>query len=326
MYRKPHILVIEDDVLTAKIIVKDVESYGCQVDCAYTGGDGINRAIESLPDIVLLDLILPDTTGYDVCRLLRNHAKTSNVQIIVLTARGEIDSKITAFKCGANDYVTKPYDVKELNERITACLRVQRVREDLDKLIHDQRETRGNLLKAEQLAITDPLTGLFNRRFFDDILSREFLRFHRYGIFFSFMMIDVDYFKKINDSISHQAGDKVLCELSEVIRSQVRDIDILSRWGGDEFGVILPHSSCDVAAPIANRILKAVSAHQFSPLAGGESLTVSIGVSGLPTENISKASQIVEAADQALMRAKKKGRQQVEVATDKDVPLIIPEA
>lgn len=324
MYRKPRILVVDDDVLIAKSILKDVESGGCEVDCVYTGAEGVSKAIASVPDIILLDLNLPDTTGYDVCRLLRNHEKTSNIQIIVLTGKGDIESKITAFKCGANDYLTKPYDSGELNERVAACLRVKRVREDLDHLIRDQIHAKESLLKAEQLAITDPLTGLFNRRFFNDILSREYLRFNRYGIFFSLMMIDVDHFKQINDSISHDAGDRVLCELSDIIRLQVRDIDVLSRWGGDEFAVVLPHSSCDTAAPIASRILNAVGGHRFSPLTGWwNSLAVSIGVSGLPIQNVSSATQIVAAADRALARAKSKGRHQIDVATDQDIGPII---
>jgi len=320
MYRKPRILVVDDDTLAVKRIVHDVESFGYDAFCAYTGAECMTKATTWMPDIILLDLVLPDTTGYDVCRLLRSIEKVANIQIVVLTGKGEIESKITAFKCGANDYLTKPYDAQELNDRITACLRIQRVREDLENLISDQKETKQNLLKAEQLAITDPLTGLFNRRFFNDILSREFLRFNRYGIFFALMMIDVDHFKQVNDSMSHEAGDTVLCELSDVIRSQVRDIDILARWGGDEFAVVLPHSSCDIAAPIAKRILKVVSAHKFSRLAGWKSpLAVSIGVAGLPAQNVSSALQIVAAADSALLSAKRKGRHRIEIATDQDI-------
>jgi diguanylate cyclase len=139
------------------------------------------------------------------------------------------------------------------------------------------------------------------------------------------MMIDIDFFKQVNDSISHNAGDIILREVSKVIGSQIRDMDILSRWGGDEFSVILPQSSSEDAFLVAGRILKAVRQHPFSELVDWKNpITVSIGVAGLPNLKISHAFQLVSAADIALIRAKQKGRNQVDIATNKDISPLIP--
>jgi diguanylate cyclase (GGDEF)-like protein len=316
------ILIVEDNKLESNHMTEEITRLGHAVHSVTTGKDAMRSAVESPPDIILLDLILPDMTGYDVCRTLRTHEKTSHVPIILLTIKGAIEDKVAGLGCGANDYITKPYNINELKARMEACLRVKG---DLDKLIRDKEETIENLTRAVELSVTDPLTGIFNRRYSNDILAQEFHRFQRYGSVFSFMMIDADSFKKINDSFGHNAGDKVLLELIDVIRTQIRDVDVLSRWGGDEFSILLPQSPCDVAVNIARRILNAVRQHAFSPLAGGKDpLTITIGVAGLPNLNISDGFQMIAAADLALIRAKHKGKDNIEVATDKDVVSLMP--
>ncbi len=318
----PKILIIEDNKLESNHMTEEVTKLGYEVRSVTTGKEAISHATGSPPDIILLDLILPDMTGYDVCRTLKTHQKTSHVPIILLTIKGAIEDKVAGLGCGANDYITKPYNINELKARMEACLRVKG---DLDKLIRDKEETIENLTRAIELSVTDPLTGIYNRRYSNDILAQEFHRFQRYGSVFSFMMIDVDSFKQINDSLGHHVGDKVLLELVEVIRAQIRDVDVLSRWGGDEFSILLPQSPLEVGVNIARRILDAVRGHPFSALAGSKDpLTITIGVAGLPNLNISDGFQMTAAADLALIRAKHKGKDNIEVATDKDVVSLMP--
>jgi len=317
----PTVLVIDDNTQETNRILKEMEAKKYKVYLANTGGSGISSAIKNKPDIILLDLVLPDMTGFDVCRILRGNIKTSKIPIIILTVRETLQDKVDGFEAGASDYIIKPYHVKELYARILACLRVK---EEIDKLICDHKEAKKLLRGVTKLAITDSLTGLFNRRYIDSILSQEFLRYERYGASFSLMMIDVDFLKQVNDLINHDAGDLVLREVSKILRSQIRDVDILARWGGDEFSMILPQSSCEDALSIGERILKAVSKHPFLDLKLEKPITVSIGVSGVPDLSVSHPFQLVSAADISLMRAKQKGRNQIDIATEKDIKPLIP--
>ncbi len=318
----PRILIIDDSILEVNQVSKEVTKWGHEIIVASCGADGMEKSRQSVPDIIILDLVLPDMTGYDICRMLRGQKETYRTPIILLTVKGTTEDKVVGFGCGANDYITKPYDMRELQARVEACLRVK---EHLDRLTRDNEEMKAHLKTAENMAITDPVTGLFNRRYFHDVLSQEFLRSQRYGTIFSTMMLDLDCFKEINDSFGHDVGDYVLSELSKVVRSQVRDVDLLSRYGGDELAILLPQSSCSRAMQVAERILEAVRHCKLPRLVGWEKkITVSIGVAGLPNPNFYQGFQVLSAADLALIRAKRMGRNRVEIANEQDIQPIQP--
>jgi len=254
--------------------------------------------------------------------MLRNHPKTLHTPIIFLTVRGTTDDKVTAMACGANDYVVKPYEMKELMARVDVHIRLN---QHLKSLVQDRNDALTNLERVKQMAMTDPVTGLFNRRYFHDMLSSEFLRAQRYGTSFSCMILDLDHFKEVNDSLGHDAGDLVLREISQTIHAQIRDVDTLARYGGDEWAILLPQVSCQVVVPVAERILNAVQACTFPQIAGGTAmLSISIGIAGLPDLHVAQAFQLVAAADFALLRAKRKGRNQLDVATHSDVGPLMP--
>jgi len=318
----PSVLIVDDNTQETKRISKEMENQGYKVYSTYTGATGIASAIKSVPDLILLDLVLPDMTGFSVCRLLRNNIKTAHIPVIMLTVRETVQDKVDGFGSGANDYIIKPYDLNELYARVAACIRVS---EERNRLIHSNKIIKKNLFDAVQLSIVDTVTGLFNRRYSNNILAHEFIRFQRYGALFSLMVIDIDLFKPIPHAVGEDQGAATLRELASVIQSQIRDIDILSRWREDEFAVILPQSSYQDAVHIASRILKEIGQYPFSNAVNLKNpITASIGIGGLPNKNYLHSFQVVAATDIALIRAKKKGQNQIEVATDEDIGPLIP--
>jgi diguanylate cyclase (GGDEF)-like protein len=169
------------------------------------------------------------------------------------------------------------------------------------------------LTRVEALAIMDSLTGLYNRRRFEVVLEGEFKRAARYRSPLSCLMIDIDHFKRVNDSCGHQGGDAVLREMAQLIQATIREVDTPARWGGEEFIVLSPNTPKEKANLAATRILNAIAQHTFSDVKGGK-ITVSIGVAGIPDPSIDDKDKLVHAADLAMYEAKKKGRNRVESA------------
>jgi diguanylate cyclase (GGDEF)-like protein len=181
-----------------------------------------------------------------------------------------------------------------------------------DELKEKNRELEAVLSKLEVLAITDPLTELYNRRYFETVMEREFSRTVRYKSPSSCLMIDVDHFKNVNDEYGHRAGDLVLKELATIIKDCLRKIDTVARWGGEEFIVLLPGTNKTNALRAASRILNSISGHKFSGIA--QQITVSIGIASVPDPPINSAERLIDTADFALYEAKSKGRNRIEVA------------
>jgi diguanylate cyclase (GGDEF)-like protein len=305
---KAKILVVEDNKMQAEIICGCLRKNGYEIVQADNGMSAIKAAKSEKIDIVLLDLILPDINGNEVCRWLKLNHDTKAIPIIMLTAKGESNDKVAGLEAGADDYLQKPFDEQELNARIYARLRVK-VQQDELKQKNVQLESM--LTQVETLAIMDALTGLFNRRRFETILSNEFKKSQRYLYPLSCLMIDIDHFKEVNDQFGHQAGDVVLREVAQCIQSSIREVDSLARWGGEEFVVLSPNTLKENAVRAAERVLNSVSAHSFSGIVNHR-ITVSIGVSGVPDPQLDTAEKLVHAADLALYEAKRKGRARVE--------------
>jgi len=219
-----------------------------------------------------------------------------------------VNDKVAGLEAGADDYLPKPFDESELNARIYVRLRTK---SHQDELRIKNRQLEDMLTRVESLAIIDSLTGLFNRRRFESILSNEFKRASRYGNPLSCMMIDVDHFKQVNDIHGHQTGDAVLREVAQVIQASIREVDSPARWGGEEFVVLSPNTPKENAKLAAARILNAVAKHTFPELKGKQ-LTVSIGLAGIPDPSIDTQDKLLHAADLAMYEAKKNGRNRIE--------------
>ncbi len=306
---KAKILLVEDDRVQAKFVINFLEKKGYEVLWAEDGRAAIKIVKTNSIDLIILDIILPDINGYEVARWLKINNDTKGIPIIMLTARSALNDKIAGLEAGADDYLPKPFDEAELNARIYASLRTKALQ---DELKERNRQLEELLAKVELMAITDPLTEINNRRRFEEVIKKEFSRFKRYHTPLSCMMIDIDHFKRINDRYGHASGDSVLKEVANLICRNLREIDTLARWGGEEFVVLLPQTDKNEAQNVAQRVLENIRNHRFSGIPPEERITVSIGISGIPSSEIDNWERLIMKADEALYLAKDRGRNRVE--------------
>ncbi|MEK6651981.1 MAG: diguanylate cyclase, partial [Nitrospirota bacterium] len=260
-------------------------------------------------DIILLDLMLPDISGNEVCRWLKLNDNTRGIPIIMLTAKDAITDKVAGLEAGADDYLPKPYNEIELNARIYASLRTKALQDELRQKNHQLEDL---LRQVEIMAITDQLTGIYNRRRLETVLEEEFRRTIRYKSPLTCLMIDIDHFKRINDKFSHHTGDMVIKETAQIIAECAREIDTVARWGGEEFIALFPQTKKEDALRSAVRIIKKVSEHKF-PEISNEQITISIGIASVPDPSIDTEEKLIHASDMALYEAKKNGRNRAEL-------------
>ena len=303
------ILLVEDDKLQAKATKEYLEGAGYEIVWVQTGASAIKTAKTGPFDVIVLDLVLPDLGGNEVCRWLKHDKDTQNIPIIILSAKGSAKERVVGLETGADDYLSKPYDPSELKARIYASLRTKILQDELRK---KNRQLEEVLLQMKTLAMTDQLTGLFNRRAFLTVFEKEFSRTQRYNHSTSCLLIDIDHFKSINDEHGHNAGDEVLKEISQVMMNCLRKADTVARWGGEEFIILLPETSKKNALLIASRILHSVSIYTFASVP--KPVTVSIGLAAIPDPGVDTIDKLIAASDGALYEAKAKGRNRVEIA------------
>ena len=294
------ILVIDDLTYDVKALKMILEHSGYTVISASTGAEGMEKAISENPDGILLDIQLPDTDGFEICRCLKEDVRTAVIPIVFLTAHYQDEaSLIRGLNIGANDYICKPFNSAELLARVGVMVRIRRAEE--------------NLLK---LSLTDELTGMGNRRFLLTRLEEEYERSRRNGSLFACLMLDIDYFKRFNDAYGHQVGDRVLKELAALLREQTRKCDVLGRYGGEEFLLVLAVKWPSESIWVAERIRLAVEKLLFIKNGNSDEalrVTVSLGVSRcLPSEpGAPDCQSMVRQADRALYEAKRLGRNRV---------------
>ncbi len=309
---KAKVLLVEDSKGQAKTTKAFLEKNGFEVTWVEDGMAAFKIAKSSHMDVILLDRVLPDIDGNEVCRWLKLDQDTKGIPIIMLTVKSTTADKVTGLEAGADDYLPKPYDTGELNARIYACLRTKSLQDDLKK---KNRQLEDMLTRVETLAVTDSLTGLFNRRRFETILSIEFKKASRYRSPLSCMMIDIDHFKMINDKYGHRIGDVILKETAQLILKSIREVDTAARWGGEEFSVLIPNTSKENAQTPAMRILKSVANNVFSEISD-QHITVSIGIADALDPLIDTEDKLVNAADLAMYEAKRNGRNRIEVSPE----------
>lgn len=286
------VLIIDDSPAALAVAKARLAREGLSIRCADGGREGLAALEQALPDLVLLDVDMPDISGFQICQRLKSDARTSLVPIIFLTAADDVASKVRGLDLGAVDYVTKPFDAFELRARVRAALRTKRLQ---DLLVRH--------------ADIDPLTELNNRRVLDRRLDACWTRSRAAGAAFCFVIGDIDHFKTVNDTYGHRVGDEVLRAVAASLRDTVRVQDVPGRWGGEEFGIVVPNVSLDAATKVAERCRRAVAAVAI-PIDGGEvRVTASFGVA--ESRPFTSVSQVVEAADAALYRAKDEGRDRV---------------
>ncbi len=303
MAKRARILVVDDSRAQLEWLVQVLEREGYDVLSAANGNEAIRKVKTESPDLVLLDRILPDMDGVEVARILKARPEDQFVPVIMLSAKADLDSKVAGLRF-ADDYLAKPFAEAEIVARSAAMLRIK----------HLQDQLRDVQRKLQEQSVTDPLTGLRNRRFFDERLVEEYGRAQRYADPVSLMMIDLDHFKLVNDRHGHQMGDVVLHSAATLIRSSLRDPDICARYGGEEFAVILPKTHVAGALVVAERVWRALGAKVYrDPGAPPEKavdvrVTASIGIAFYPSKDITSAELLLRFADEALYQAKAAGR------------------
>jgi two-component system cell cycle response regulator len=314
---KGKLLLVEDSEAQGAHIRATLERQGYEVIWAQSGIEGLKLARSDRPDLIVLDVVMQDMDGLAVCRWLKMSAESRDIPIIMLTVRGELQERVEGLNIGADDYLPKPFADEELDARIFAALRVKLAERELKKR---NAELQGMLHHVEALAITDPLTGLFNRRRFDDVLKREFAITKRYTTPLTCLMVDVDHFKRINDLYGHDAGDRVLCGVASRLSQRLREVDTAARFGGEEFAILLPQTPKQGAMIVAERIAAVVRREHFEFVDGSASVTVSVGVAESRDVSGNAPESLVKAADSALYLAKSRGRDQVVLYSPQSEP------
>ncbi len=310
------LLLVDDDPLLLARLSKALTQAGHRVRTASNGQQALQEILSSPPQVVLTDWSMRPVDGLSLCRTLRESQLGKHLYLIMLTANESEEELVQAFEAGVDDYVTKPVNLKVLFARLRAGQRIVKLQAELAKeraeLELKAKELSLLSRKLERLAHTDLLTGLPNRRYAGQRLKQELTEARRYGRPLSVMILDLDHFKSINDSLGHAAGDEVLRHAAQVMSKALRACDVLARWGGEEFLAILPNTDLAAACALAERLRQTLVKHQPQGLALKGKVTVSIGVSAYPPAR--DLDSMLHAADGALYRAKEKGRNCVEMA------------
>lgn len=291
------VLVVDDAPDIHQLVRARLKTESLSLLYAYGADEGLKIARHDLPDLILLDLDMPGTDGMVFCRQLKDDAALTDIPVIFLTGNIDVSTKVQAFELGAVDYVTKPFDAVELKARVRAALRTKRY--------HDLLVTKAQI---------DALTGLWDRGHFDDQLAVEVSVMARQGHPVSLVMADIDRFKPVNDIHGHPFGDALLQRVARALNHTSRDSDVVCRYGGEEFAIILRNTPAAGAIRVANRLRREVAAIELKSGRVQVSITASFGVAGSDQfddpSGVSSETLLV-AADDALYRAKSNGRDRV---------------
>lgn len=310
---KAKLLFVEDSATQGSQTKLDLEQLGYDVRWVRSGIDALKWARQDPPELVILDVVMDDLDGFAVCRWLKLHNTTRDIPVIMLTVRGEVEDRVHGLQIGADDYLPKPFSKRELEARIFAALRNKTAQTEL---VERNRQLESMLHHVESLAITDALTGIFNRRRFSDVLRREVAVTRRYRNALALLMLDLDHFKSINDRFGHDAGDDVLRTVATTLTSGLREVDLAARYGGEEFAVIMPQTSKQNAAIVARRLAANIAATEYTFLGEKVSLTASIGLADIGDLKVVDAENLVKASDVALYEAKRTGRNRIVLFED----------
>ncbi len=299
------ILVVDDDPLTLHMVVYRLRQWGHDV-ISCTDGDSAWRVLErgSAPNVAIVDWIMPGINGPELCKKIRGRTDCPYVYIVMLTGRKNLEDLIAGLDAGADDYLTKPFLLEELDARLRAGKRIV----DLQNELISARET----LRIQ--AMQDPLTQILNHGAIVDTLLREIDRAHREQQPLSLILADLDGFKNVNDSYGHVAGDHVLVEVARRMRFCLRSYDAIGRYGGEEFLMVLPNSDAAQAVRLAERIRVAVSQKPFRVQNADLTVTVSQGVTTWTDPCPIPIEQLIQSADGVLYLVKNSGRNGVEFA------------
>jgi len=296
MTAKKNSVLIVDDEKSNIIALTHILSTEYTIYFAKNGTDAIELAGKFLPDVILLDILMPDMDGYEVISMLKKENKTNEIPVIFVTGLTGVEEEEKGLSLGAVDYISKPFS--------SAIVKLR---------IRSQVQMLNQIRLIKYLSMMDQLTDLPNRRNFDSRLRTEWEHAIRNGMFISLLMIDVDFFKNYNDRYGHQQGDIALKAVANIFKQTLkRSVDFVARWGGEEFAILLPNTNLSGALGIAEIIrAKAEDANILCKESGKTKLTLSIGVNTIKPDHGSSLDGFISGADKALYNAKESGRNKV---------------
>ena len=288
------VLIVDDEMINIKVLIATLEGFDCII--AKDGERAIELARGSIPpDLILLDVIMPDMSGYEVCTQLKKDTLTKDIPIIFITSKDEVEDEAKGLEMGAVDYITKPFSPSIVRARVTNHIQLKKQRDILLKL-----------------NVTDPLTNIPNRRLFNDTLEYECRSASRTQTPLSLIMIDIDHFKQINDSEGHQFGDECLQRVAmELKRAITRSTDLVARYGGEEFIALLPATDQQGAYEIAERMRESVAEISFSAPHENIQISISLGLASPTPGTTFEPESLIAAADEKLYQAKESGRNRI---------------
>jgi diguanylate cyclase (GGDEF)-like protein len=294
--KKRKVLIVDDMPINIQVLAGTLKS-DYHVKIATNGEKALQIACsEELPDLILLDIMMPDMDGYEVLRRLKESERTQKIPVIFVTAKGEVEDEQKGLEMGAVDYITKPFHPPIVQARVKTQMNLIHKTEMLEKLVS-----------------LDGLTNIPNRRHFDEIFEKEWRRAGRNGLPLTLIMCDIDYFKSVNDNYGHAVGDDYLKVVAIRLKSLLeRGSDFVARFGGEEFAVLLPETDDEGAVAISEKIRTQIESlgieHTFSPVS--DRLTLSIGAATIVPTKKDNAVDLIKAADKMLYNAKEAGRNQ----------------
>ena len=297
MKNKQTVLIIEDSPLTVKIL-KNMLKNEYEILSAFSGLDGYEIAVSTKPDIIILDVVMSGMDGYEVCKKLKSNSLTKNIPVIFISSLGEMEDERKGLEIGAIDYITKPFSEPIVKIRVKNHLELKRTRDILS-----------------ELSSLDGLTGLYNRRYFDNVVEQEWKKAVMNKTPFSVMLIDIDQFKIYNDNYGHLEGDECLKLVAHAIQSCLDGKDgISARFGGEEFVCLMPNVIMDDALILADKVLKSVTSQKipfpFSTVS--DVVTISIGLATVLPSEAKLMTDFIKTVDDLLYKAKRNGRNQIQ--------------
>jgi diguanylate cyclase (GGDEF)-like protein len=285
------VLVVDDNKMNTEIVSDILTDEGYKV---YTLSDGVmvlESALLYKPDAILLDIIMPGINGFEVCEQLKKNEKTKDIPIIMITAISNVDTLRKSFDKGAFDFIRKPFDTMEIVARLKSAIRY-----------YEQQQ------KLESLAMRDGLTNLYNHRMVMELLDKKHNIALRNGLPIAFIMLDIDYFKKVNDTYGHKSGDYVIKTIAAILQNSTSDQDIVGRYGGEEFCIICLNYELDAILNLGENLRKTIEDYSFMVNEKPLKITTSIGIAYKTPSSIKHSNKIITSADKKLYEAKRNGR------------------
>lgn len=297
------ILLVDDIRMNLEIAGKTLEKEGYDLYIADNGFTALDLVRETVFDLILLDIMMPEMDGFETCRKIRQNKRNLDIPIIFLTAKADIDSIVTGFDLGAVDYIRKPFNYLELIARVKTHVELKKTREELRRKNIKLKEAYEQL---KIVAKTDPLTGLINRREMIERIEYEMVIYERSKVNFTLIIGDIDFFKKVNDTYGHECGDKVLASISRIFTKNTRKQDSVGRWGGEEFLFLLPNTNQEQGAVLAEKLRTVIERTGFYKENIKLSLTITFGVCSIKAGQ--SVNELISDADKALYEGKRRGR------------------